>query len=290
MASLEEGLPDVNEFDHLQFAQPTKMYDRTGEHLLAHVHRREAPGRPVLPDPRAGARCHDRGRGPHLLGEPGLRPPVDRLRHPRQRDRGRRPWRCIDHHPAARACAAAAQGAPRARRGPLRAQGEGAHPVGQADGGVPGRGGQGTDHHRLPQPDLLRPQRVRHRGCGTGVLRQADEQADARPGGTAGRPAAVARDPRPLPHGLLQDHQAQGEGDHPGPDLPVRRGPQAGRPELHRERTHRPPRLHPQGAARRLRPLDDRHPGPGPGGHERADPASRATSPTSTRRPTSWSP
>jgi membrane peptidoglycan carboxypeptidase len=35
MASLERGLPDVREFEHLQFAQPTKLYDRSGDHLLA---------------------------------------------------------------------------------------------------------------------------------------------------------------------------------------------------------------------------------------------------------------
>ncbi len=68
MASLEQGLPDVHEFDHLQFAQPTKVYDRTGEHLLATFRRREAAGRQVLPDPPAGARRHDRGRGPHASG------------------------------------------------------------------------------------------------------------------------------------------------------------------------------------------------------------------------------
>ncbi len=35
MASLEKDLPDVHEFEHLQFTQPTKVYDRTGDHLLA---------------------------------------------------------------------------------------------------------------------------------------------------------------------------------------------------------------------------------------------------------------
>lgn len=35
IASLEQGLPDVKAFESLTFPQPTKVYDRTGKHLLA---------------------------------------------------------------------------------------------------------------------------------------------------------------------------------------------------------------------------------------------------------------
>ncbi len=35
IASLEQGLPDVKAFDSLTFPQPTKVYDRSGKHLLA---------------------------------------------------------------------------------------------------------------------------------------------------------------------------------------------------------------------------------------------------------------
>ena len=35
IASLQEGLPDVKTFDQLRFSQPTRVYDRTGTHLLA---------------------------------------------------------------------------------------------------------------------------------------------------------------------------------------------------------------------------------------------------------------
>ncbi len=35
MASLESDLPDVQQFEQLRFPQPTKVYDRSGDHLLA---------------------------------------------------------------------------------------------------------------------------------------------------------------------------------------------------------------------------------------------------------------
>jgi membrane peptidoglycan carboxypeptidase len=35
LASMEDGLPDVNQFESLKFAQPTKIYDRTGKVQLA---------------------------------------------------------------------------------------------------------------------------------------------------------------------------------------------------------------------------------------------------------------
>ena len=46
----------------------------------------------------------------------------------------------------------------------------------------PGEAGQGPDHHRVPQRDLLRPRRVRDRGRGPDLLRRLRPgRADARP-------------------------------------------------------------------------------------------------------------
>ena len=109
-------------------------------------------------------------------------------------------------------------------------QGQGAHPVGQADGCLPGRGGQAADHHRVPQPDLLRPQRLRHRGRRAGVLRQDDVRADARPGGPARRPAAVTIDPGPVPPLYSKTVKRKGKTRIVVPHLQVRRRPQAHRP------------------------------------------------------------
>ena len=74
--------------------------------------------------------------------------------------------RRLDDHPAARPRAAARPGA---RPGPApdrRAQAQGDHPVDPPDQGVPGRGGQADDHHRLPQPELLREPELRREGGG----------------------------------------------------------------------------------------------------------------------------
>ena len=65
---------------------------------------------------------------------------------------------------------------------------------------VPGRAGQGPDHHRVPQRDLLRPRRLRDRGGGRRLLRRhRPRRADAGPGRPAGRAPEVAVDARPVP-------------------------------------------------------------------------------------------
>ena len=52
-----------------------------------------------------------------------------------------------------------------------RTQDQGDHPVDPPDAGLPGRRRQAEDHHRLPQPELLRQQRLRHRGRRPELLR-----------------------------------------------------------------------------------------------------------------------
>ena len=64
----------------------------------------------------------------------------------------------------------------------------------------PGEEGKQADHHRLPQPELLRQRRVRHQGCRAQLLRRRGPQpADARPGRAAGRHSPVALVVRPGP-------------------------------------------------------------------------------------------
>ena len=77
-----------------------------------------------------------------------------------------------------------------------RTEDQGDHPVDPPDRGLPGRRGQAEDHHRLPQPELLRQQRLRRRSGRPELLRRVrPQQADARPGGHPGRHPAVARRP-----------------------------------------------------------------------------------------------
>ncbi len=72
MASLEQGLPDVHTFDHLQFAQPTKVYDRTGEHQLAifRSEQRQVVKYSQLPQLVLDVTTAVEDR--HVLAEPGL--------------------------------------------------------------------------------------------------------------------------------------------------------------------------------------------------------------------------
>ena len=89
---------------------------------------------------------------------------------------------------------------PDARPGPEpdgRAQAQGDHPVDPADRASPGRGRQAEDHHRLPQPELLREPGVRREGRGQGVLRDPAGKADTRPGGDHRGPPEVAVELRP---------------------------------------------------------------------------------------------
>ena len=76
----------------------------------------------------------------------------------------------------------------------LRAQVPRDHPVDPPDRGVPGRGGQAGDHHRLPQPELLRQQLVRREGGRQGLLRQGPRATSPWP---STRSSRRSRSPRP---------------------------------------------------------------------------------------------
>ncbi len=63
----------------------------------------------------------------------------------------------------------------------------------------PGEDGQATDHHRLPQPELLRQPELRREGRGRVVLRGRPVEDRPGPGGDPGGPAEVAVELRPGP-------------------------------------------------------------------------------------------
>ena len=204
IATLSQDLPDPEALSTLSFDEPTLVYDRTGKVQLGRFERAARHVVDYRQIPRARARCDDDRRGPDVLGQRRLRRPGDG----RGRDRdapGRRPRR-VDDHPAARPGAAAAGRRRRSRRRPVRAQGEGDHPVGPPDPGLPRPDRQAADHHRVPEPGLLRPRRVRDRGRGPDLLRHLEAvRPDARPGRAARRPPQVALEPRPVP--LRRDQQ-----------------------------------------------------------------------------------
>ena len=78
----------------------------------------------------------------------------------------------------------------------------------------PGRGRQGTDHHRVPEPELLRQQQLRREGRGQGLLRQAARGPDARPVRDPRRDPAVTDEVRPHEERRRGLHRARStEGD-----------------------------------------------------------------------------
>ena len=169
------GLPDPKAaLTNLDFEQQTIVYDRTGKVELARLGslRREVVTFDQIPAEMLDATTADRGQG--LLGQPGLRPG----RH--------RAAPASTPSPAGRAAprrSPSSSSAPDcSRRGvraaDLRAQDQGDHPVDPPDRGVSGRGRQAADHHRVPQPELLRQQQLRREGRGQGLLRQAARRPD----------------------------------------------------------------------------------------------------------------
>ena len=99
VAYLSEDLPDPSQLESLTFAQPTILYDRDGEVELG-VPDRRAAGRRLRRRAAAGSRRDDHRGGPHVLGEPRIRPAGDPVRDRRERKRRKRA-RGIDDHSAA---------------------------------------------------------------------------------------------------------------------------------------------------------------------------------------------
>ena len=148
-----------------------------------------------------------------VLGERGLRPRRDPRRGRRERERRRA---IAAHRPSP----SSSSGPDCCRRAPpppgadryIRKAKELIQSL-AADRRVPGREGQGTDHLRLPQPDLLRPRCLRGSGGRRCLLRgHGPLEADAGPGGAPRRPAEVALNARPVPlRGARRGRQARGQ-------------------------------------------------------------------------------
>ena len=194
IATLSQDLPDPSALSTLSFDQPTIVYDRTGK-----VRARPLPARArrvvdYRRRPAARPRRDDDRRGPDVLGQRRLRRRGDRRR--RGRD-------------ASRATGAAPRRSPSSSSGPGCCRPTSSTPAptctcarprssssrARLTEAFPGADRQAADHHRLPQRDLLRPRRVRHRRGGPDLLRRHDlSEADAGPGRPARRPAQVALD------------------------------------------------------------------------------------------------
>ena len=171
-------------------------------------------GRDVRPDPADPGRRDDRGRGPHLLGQRGLR-------------------HGSGSSPPASTRSAAGPAAP--RRSPSSSSASGCSRADQAaqtqlsadrkikeiiqsirvTQAFPGVAGQAADHGGLPQPELLRQRLVRGRRGGAGLLRRRAQGPDARPGGDPGRDPPVAVDLRPGPERDVPQCTDPGPGRRP---------------------------------------------------------------------------
>ena len=164
--SCPRSLPSVSALERFDASEGTKIYDDNDE-LHHRVPRRAPHLRAPRPDPQGAARRDHRHRGRALLLPLGRRSDGHRARGlpelpARAHRRGRQ-----HHHPAAR------QGAlPHARQEP-RAQAEGGGP--RAGAGAPLL--EGPHPRDVPQPDLLRPRRLRRRGGRPHVLRQVGDRA-----------------------------------------------------------------------------------------------------------------
>ena len=69
---MNASLPPVTDFETLDFAQPSVVYDRTGTIELARFGTEQRRVVTYAQIPPGTARRDDRGRGPHVLGERGL--------------------------------------------------------------------------------------------------------------------------------------------------------------------------------------------------------------------------
>ena len=159
--------------------------------------RRHRPRREPRERALEGHRAHDaqrhrRDRGPPLLGARRARLARHRARRAQQRAGGRDHAGRLDAHAAA-------------REEPLPAA-RGQQPLDQQEDrrgldrrAAAGQVHEGRDPHGLSQHGLLRPERLRRRGRGAHVLRQAGEAAHAAAVGPAGRPAAGAHRLQPVP-------------------------------------------------------------------------------------------
>ena len=168
IATLDQGLPDVQAFRDLDFSEPTRIMDRSGKVELAQFwnERRRVVDFESIPPLVLDATTAT--EDDTFWDNPGFDLEATVNAFLTEAGGGGEPRRWLDHHAAARARAPAAGGDHHRRQhagGPLPPQGQGAPAVLQAHAGLPRRGGQEGHHHGLPERDLLR-HRTGHRGGG----------------------------------------------------------------------------------------------------------------------------
>ena len=167
VGSLAGGLPDpaVADEPRLRPADSDLRPDRQGG--AGPVRAREPARGDVRRGSEARARHHDGGGGPDVLAERRLRPRRDRRRGLPERDR--------HDGQIERGASTITQQLVRARLLPPRSSQSNDRylrkvmellQASRLTVRLPGRDRQGADHHRLPQPDLLRPPGLRHRRGG----------------------------------------------------------------------------------------------------------------------------
>ena len=208
--------PPSDLLKELSFSQQSRITDRNGVELARFGgEKREVVDLRRHPADRRRRPGCDRGQD--LLGQRRLRPARDRLG--RHRQPARQQPRRVDDHPAARP---PAPPRPDPRPGPepdVRAEDQGDHPVDPADRGVPGRRRQAADHHRLPEPELLRQPDLRREGRGRDLLRARPDwtrKIDAGPGRDPRRAREVALELRPRPERGVLLPGRQGGSQRPG--------------------------------------------------------------------------
>ena len=174
------GLPDPKDaLNDLDFDQQTIVYDRTGKIELARLGELQARGRDVRPAARRDHRRDDRDRGQGLLDNPGFDPSASS--RPASTPLVGPAARRLDDHPAARSGAPAPAEAFDGSRYERKIR-EIIQSL-RLTAGLPGRRGQAADHHRLPEPELLRQPELRREGRGQELLRQGAQGPDPGPGG-----------------------------------------------------------------------------------------------------------
>ena len=204
IASLDKDLPDVKQFESLTFPQPTRVYDKSGQHVLASFlrERRNVVGYQAFPKLvlDATTAVEDRtfweNQGFDLQST--VFATIADLTN--AADRG--------------GASSITQQLVRARLLPKDLFAPGADiytrkakeiiQAAKLTQAFPGEKGKQRIITAYLNQISVRPQRLRHRGRLGGLLRQAEHgPAHAQPGGAAGRPSAVTFGARPLP--LRQD-------------------------------------------------------------------------------------
>ena len=189
--------------------------------------RPQARGRHLRPAAGRDHRRDDRDRGQGLL-EQRRASTRSASSRPASTPISRPAARRLHDHPAARPRPAPAAGGVRGLR-PTSARSREIIQSIRLTQAYPGRGRQAADHHRLPQPELLRQPELRREGRGQGLLRQVARRPDPRPGRHPRGHPPVADEVRP---------DAQRRGGLPRRDRRRRRGVH----ELQARRAARTPR------------------------------------------------